>query len=187
MKEEYLDARFDNRISPGHERIMEILVYLLDEMRKQNDRIALELGDIDLTQLSARGFTQNEISTAFSWLFDKIAVAGKDQLPLSVTLSEDMQLATHQSRSREHSFRVYHEIERNVLTTGAQGYLLQLRELGLMTDTEMELLIDRILMSGVQSLGTPEIRELAAGVIFDFEDASRMGSRMMLNISDTVQ
>jgi uncharacterized protein Smg (DUF494 family) len=81
---------------------------------------------------------------------------------------------------------VYHEIERMVLSRDAQGYLLQLRELGLMSESEMELLIDRLLMAGVSQVSTKDVKELAAGLIFDFEDSGRVGSRLMLNANDVI-
>ncbi len=174
LSEEFLDHQ-----SGGHERIIEILVYLLDEMRKDT-----QLADIDLAKLSARGFTQSEISTAFSWLFDKVAITAKDGGSLATAF--DPKARAKDKNGRPNSFRVYHEIERMVLSRDAQGYLLELRELGLMSESEMELLIDRLLMAGVSQVSTKDVKELAAGLIFDFEDSGRVGSRLMLNANDVI-
>jgi uncharacterized protein Smg (DUF494 family) len=84
-------------------------------------------------------------------------------------------------------FRVYHDAERNIIVTEAQGYLLQLRELGLLSDNEMELVIDRIMMSGVPRVSLIEMKDLVASMVFDFDDSTHVGSRMMLNASDRIQ
>lgn len=149
------------------ERIVEIIVYLIHEM--QTDK---RLGEIDLRVLSDKGYTQNEISTAFSWLFDKIHLGDN-------ILSEG-------SRRLPHSHRVLHESERSVITPEAHGYLLQLRELRLLDDMDIELAIDRIMMAGFGSVGIDEMKSVIASIIFDYDDSNRIGSRLMLNSKDTI-
>jgi len=157
----------------GTGRVMEIVLFLVGEMRRNK-----QIGDIDLGKLSARGFTETEVSTAFSWLLDKIAIESKQS---TVTdLSKFKFPGTM-------PFRVYHDFENAFLTTEARGYLIQLRELGLLGDSEMELLIDRLWFAGEHAINLDIIQELAASIIFDFSDSSNMGSRMMLNVTDRVQ
>jgi Smg protein len=161
----------------GKERIMEILVFLLSEIRSNK-----KLLDIDLKPLSQRGFSQTEISTAFSWLFDRIASDGSP-----IVLPEISKSARSGSERATSSFRVYHEAERSVLTVSAQGYLLQLQELGLITAGDMEAIIDRVMAAGVPTVSLSEIKELVGIMVFDFDDSNRMGSRLMLGMSDRIQ
>ncbi len=149
------------------ERIVEIIVYLIHEM--QTDK---RLGEIDLRVLSDRGYTQNEISTAFSWLFDKIHLGDN-------ILSEG-------NRRLAHSHRVLHDSERAVISPEAYGYLLELRELGLLDDMDIEVTIDRIMMAGFGSVSITEMKSVVASVIFDYDDSNRIGSRLMLNSKDTI-
>jgi uncharacterized protein Smg (DUF494 family) len=149
------------------EKIVEIIVYLIHEMRHDK-----RLGEIDLRVLADRGYTDNEISTAFSWLFDKI------------NLGEN--LLTDGRRTQTHSHRILHDAERAVITPEAHGYLIQLRELGLLDDMEVELAIDRIMMAGFGSVGLQEIKSIAASIMFDYDDSARIGSRLMLNSKDTI-
>jgi uncharacterized protein Smg (DUF494 family) len=130
------------------------------------------LGEIDLRVLSDKGYTQNEISTAFSWLFDKIHL-GDNILPTG-------------RRRSQHSHRVLHDAERNVITAEAYGYLLEMRELGLLDDMEIELIIDRIMMAGFGSVTIVEMKSVVASVMFDYDDSNRIGSRLMLNSKDTI-
>ena len=157
----------------GTGRVMEIILFLVGEMRRNK-----QLGDIDLAKLADRGYTETEVSTAFSWLFDKMS--------LSVSQSNVTDLSKLAKIGNE-TFRIYHELELSFLSTEARGYLLQLRELQLLKDAEMELLIDRLWFIGSQNIGVEDVRDLAAAIIFDFDDSSRIGSRMMLNVTDRVQ
>ena len=161
----------------GKERIMEILVFLLSEIRSNK-----KLLDIDLKPLSQRGFSQTEISTAFSWLFDRIALDGNP-----IVMPEISNNGLNGTDRAISPFRVYHEAERSILTVAAQGYLLQLQELGLITATDMEAIIDRVMSAGVPSVSLSEIKELVGIMVFDFDDSNRMGSRLMLGASDRVQ
>jgi uncharacterized protein Smg (DUF494 family) len=155
-------------------RILEIITLLLGEMRERK-----ELAEVDTRKLAEKGYSEMEISTAFSWLFDKLA--------LSMMQVEFVQETPKNFVKGREQFRPFHEFERNLLSKDAQGYLLQLRELGLLSDQEMETIIDRAWFFGAQNVGLETLHELAAQVIFDFNDASRSGSRMMLNIGDRVQ
>jgi uncharacterized protein Smg (DUF494 family) len=156
------------KTSVGTGRVMEIILFLVGEMRRNK-----QLGDIDLHKLSERGFTETEVSTAFSWLFDKMALTERQS---NVTKSPG-----------NSAFRIYHELEQSFLTSEARGYLIQLRELELLKDSEMELLIDRLWFLGAPNIGLEAVKEAAVELIFDFSDASRMDNRMMLNVTDRVQ
>jgi uncharacterized protein Smg (DUF494 family) len=162
MKTDHISA---SAIGTG--RVMEIILFLVGEMRRNK-----QIADIDLAKLSERGFTDSEVSTAFSWLFDKMAVTERQSVA---------------SNPRSSTFRIYHELEQAYLTSEARGYLTQLRELELLKDSEMELLIDRLWLLGAPGIGLDAVRDAAAEIIFDFSDASRMDSRMMLSLTDRVQ
>lgn len=157
----------------GTGRVMEIILFLVGEMRRNK-----QIGDIDLGKLADKGYTETEVSTAFSWLFDKMS--------LSVGQSNVTDISSLGTLGNT-PFRIYHDLEQHFLTSDARGYLIQLRELGLLKDSEMELLIDRLWFIGSHEIGLEAVRDLAAAIIFDFEDSSRSGSRMMLNVTDRVQ
>lgn len=162
-----------SRALAGTGRVMEIILFLVGEMRRNK-----QIGDIDLGKLADKGYTESEVSTAFSWLFDKMA--------LSVSQSNVTDLSSL-GKIGNAPFRIYHDLEQHFLSADARGYLIQLRELGLLKDSEMELLIDRLWFIGSYEIGLEAVRDLAAAMIFDFEDSSRSGSRMMLNVTDRVQ
>jgi uncharacterized protein Smg (DUF494 family) len=135
---------------------------------RQNSRV----GEIDLRVLADRGYTQTEISTAFSWLFDKI------NLGEHIFLEEDA--------TSSHSHRILHEVEKMVISPEAYGYLIQLREIGLVDEADIELIIDRVMISGFSKVSVDDMKTVVATVMFDFEDSERIGSRLMLNSRDTI-
>ncbi|MEW6061914.1 MAG: DUF494 family protein [Bacteroidota bacterium] len=149
------------------EKIVEILIYLISELRKN-----VPMSDIDLTVLSQRGYSTTEISTAFNWLFEKI--------------SDGATLITDTAPSSPHSHRVLHDVERMVITSDAYGYLIQLRELGLISDMDIEVIIDRIMMSGYISVDSNEMKSIAATYLAEADDSFNGGSRTMLNSKDTI-
>ncbi len=169
----------------GRERIMEILVFLLAEMRGNKT-----ISEIDLKPLSQRGFSETEISTAFSWLFDKIAlntVSEESPLIFSAPFGRPRDLDPTRGFNSDSSVRIYHDVERSVIGAEAQGYLLQVHELGLLSDSDVEFIIDRIMMAGVPSVTLEDVKELVASTAFDFEDSFHAHSRLMLNASDRIQ
>lgn len=133
------------------ERVVEILVYIMSEIRgKKTAASKLDVLSRDLLQ---RGYTQNEIGSAFSWLFDRYK-------------ADFEELVRHNGPTLNNSFRVLHDLERMVISPAAQGYLLQLRQLGILNDTEMEQIIERAMMVGSPRLDESEIKSLIAAFLF---------------------
>lgn len=135
------------------QRIVEILIYLIGEI--QSRRLELDEVDIISDDLVKRGFTENEISTAITYLFDRM----------------QRQELEWKAESRQcywpYSERVLHDVERLVLTTEAYGYLLQMKHLGLIDAMEMEQIIERSLLMGNTRVGLDDIKIIVASYLFD--------------------
>jgi Smg protein len=149
------------------ERIIEIIVYLVNEMRNNKS-----LGEIDLKVLEEGGYTQAEISSAYSWLFDQLAVSNE--------------ILPHIERQVGRSYRILHEVEKMVIAPEAQGYLIQLRELGIISDGMLEAVIDRAMISGYTTIGLEETRAIVASLVFEKGDLKRIGNRTISPSSDTI-
>lgn len=150
-----------------HERIIEIIVYLVNEMRNNK-----ALGEIDVKALEEGGYTQAEIGAAFSWLFEKLAVSD--------------QIGPRVERQVERSYRILHDVERMIITPEAQGYLIQLRELGILNDAMVETVIDRAMMSGYTNIGLEETRVIVASLVFEKDELKKFGNRIVSQSSDTI-
>lgn len=149
------------------ERIVEILMYIMSEIQSEKG-----IADIDVGDLRNRGYTQSEISAAFSWLYDnmKLNEAG----------------ITHQGVASAGSRRVLHEVEKQMLSTEAQGYLIQLRELGLLNDRDLELVIERVIMSGFEKLVPSELQEIVASVLLAKAGSGPEANPPALHNRDTI-
>jgi uncharacterized protein Smg (DUF494 family) len=73
-----------------------------------------------------------------------------------------------------------------VFSMEAQGYLIQLAELGLLDDRDLEAVIDRSMSSGYAGLTVQEVREVVAAVLFARERPSGSSGHSMLNNEDTI-
>jgi Smg protein len=166
--------KFPNEYPLRTGRIMEIVLYLVGEMQHRT-----ELAEIDTKTLEALGYSAREISTAFSWLFDKVA--------RSVTEEALYPPAKPFSAAGRMSFRPFHEVEHSLLSREARGFLLQLREIGLIGDSELEMIIDRLWYVGAQNVGLETIRDISADIIFHYNDSLVPGSRFMLGLHDSIQ
>jgi uncharacterized protein Smg (DUF494 family) len=149
------------------ERVVEILVFLMTELREDK-----QLHDIDLAPLRDRGYTTSEISAAFSWLYENMG-------------SGDVEMISH-ARAARGSRRILHEVERTVLSLEAQGYLIQLVELSLLDDRDIETVIERAIGTGYAGLSVQEVKEIVAAVLSSRQRPGGSGGHSMLNNEDTI-
>jgi uncharacterized protein Smg (DUF494 family) len=148
------------------ERIVEIILFLVSELKSNK-----QLNDVDVSLLTENGYTQSEISTAFSWLFER--------MPLGQEL-------VAKDQDTRFSHRVLHEAEKMVITPEGYGYLLQCRQLGLLSNADIETIIERIMGAGFSSAGVPEMKSFVAGMLLDGDSQSGMSGRISLNSDDTI-
>ena len=131
------------------ERLIEIIVFLLEEFKQTTNNENYK----DLSkELVSLGYTENEINLAFSWIFNHLQ---NKQLGAE----EEFQLA-------ENSNRILHDVEKMVITADAYGYLLQMTHLGLLTDYDLELVIERALSIGTSNITLEDVKSIAASLIF---------------------
>ncbi|MFZ1978338.1 MAG: DUF494 family protein [Bacteroidota bacterium] len=145
------------------ERIVEIILYLVNELRLDK-----RLHDVDMTSLTREGYTQGEISKAFSWIFERMIILKN--------LSKPMQAGTV-------SHRQLNDAERMMIQPDAFGYLIQCTQLGLLRNDEIESVIDRIMGSGLSSLGISEMKSLIAVHLFD---PARTNWMLVFGSNDTI-
>ncbi len=149
-----------------HEKVIEIIVYILNEMRNSK-----QISEIDIKRLNTDGYTDAEINTAFAWIFSKIDSGEK--------------LFTDSSKTSK-SHRFFHSAEQNIMSTESMGYLIQMKELGIITDMDEELIIDKIFMAGYQKVGVDELKLIISTLLFDFEDKSDSLNRLVLQNNETI-
>lgn len=149
-----------------YERIIEIIVFVISELRLNKD-----INDIDLVELKSRGYTSSEISAAISWLVDQMEFSEKF---ISSSLF-----------SKNTSFRVMHQSERDLFTPKALGEIIQFNSLGILNNEHIELLIEKASMLGIRQVDVSAVRSYIANNVFNAQ-FNNSGSRFLLQGNDTI-
>lgn len=145
------------------ERVVEIILFLVNELRSNK-----RLNDVDVSSLTRDGYTQSEITSAFSWLFERLSI-GK-----AIT-----ELASEASTSH----RMLNDSEKMIVGSQAYGYLIQCQQLGLLNNVDVETIIERIMIAGFSAVGLAEMKSFVAGYLFDMEGNS---GQIMIGNNDTI-
>ncbi|MBC8205518.1 DUF494 family protein [bacterium] len=147
-------------------KIVEILVILMDEIRHRG--FAEKRMEILSGELLDQGYSEQEISTAFTWIYDRFG-------------------STHEMTDPSpSSFRVLHGIEKIFISPQAQGYLLQLQALGILTQSEFERVVERIMLIASPGLELELVRQIVLETLFDNSQNSEMGF-LDLTLDDLIQ
>jgi uncharacterized protein Smg (DUF494 family) len=150
-----------------YERIIEIIVLVISEL-KQNKAIS----DIDVDGLQTLGYTNSEISTAISWLVDRVEFS--DQFfAFSITSNLD-------------SFRILHDAEKELFTQEAWGQIIQFNSLGILTNEHIETLIERTAMMGMRQIDIHQLKYFLANLLFNIHTSGTPGSRIMLHGNESI-
>jgi uncharacterized protein Smg (DUF494 family) len=149
----------------GFERIIELIVLLMMELQNSS-----ELGIKELEKFSTLGYTSSEINSACGWIFSKL---GKDNKVFSKI----------ENTFRSHRF--LDRIEEKAISPEALGYLIQIRELGIVNDFDVELLIEKLMNTGYRYISVEEMKQFISLYLME-QDDMKSNKRITINIKDTV-
>lgn len=144
------------------ERLLQIIVYVVQELHQN-----VPLNDIKVNNLHTLGYTDVEISTAISWLVDK---SGFDA-------------PTFDNRK---AFRIFNQSERDMFSQEALSDLMQFSALGLVSNDQIDFILDRALMSGINRIDKNTLSYIIMAFVFQISPDNRIGSRIMLTGNDTI-
>ncbi len=131
------------------DRVLEIVVFLMSKIKDQQGQLD-DLDEIAL-YLKNQGFTENEISSAYSWFLDH--------------LQNDNEFL-YNSVINGNATRVLSDQERQLFSSRAIGYLLQLRHLGLLSDQQFEMVMERGSMIWTSSINLDQVKILVETILF---------------------
>lgn len=149
-----------------YEKIIEIIVYVIQQV-KQNK----SLNELNVEELQKKGYSNSEISTALSWLIDKSEITER--------------LFPSPDASNNESFRVLHDTEKDLFTKDAWGELISMKELGIISNENIEMLIDRSAIMGFQQIDAQQVKLFVANAVFNTY-LMNPGSRYMLRGNDAI-
>lgn len=148
------------------DKVIEIIVYILSEIKEIK-----QLSDININSLTDKGYSDSDINTAFAWIFSKL---------------DEGELIFKNESAKTRSHRFFNLVENKIFSVDARGYLLLLRELGLLNDLDIDLVIERVILSGYQKINITDLKKFISSFILNTENKSDVLSRMILQNNDTV-
>ncbi len=132
-------------------RVLEIVVYLIDHMR-ENSGMLPSMDDLT-PDLHSLGYSDNEISTAYSWVIDRYEHSNE---PFFAQFPEE-----------HHSNRVLTQYERLQLTPEAYGFMVKLVSLSVIDDEQFETVLERAFSISPQRVSLEQIKLVTAAVLFN--------------------
>ncbi len=149
-----------------HERILEIIMYILKELKRQKD-----LNDIDYKELIRFGYSDSEINAAIAWIYSKI---------------QEDEKVFFKNISSPKSIRVLNPAEQRLFTPESLGYLISLKELGLISEQDFEFIIDKISTSAVFRVELSELKPIISAFVLNIDDPNDKRNRLIINNNDTI-
>ncbi|MFC1475310.1 DUF494 family protein [Candidatus Zixiibacteriota bacterium] len=137
-------------------KILEIVIFLMDYMRDNYDNDGAS--DDASHALKDLGYSEYEIDSAYDWFLDQFNPVGEQ----------------HYSEfpGKNSSSRVLTETERIFINAESYGFLLKLLHHHLITDEQLEKIIERIMIIALDKKVTiDQIKMIASSVIFSDYDS----------------
>lgn len=129
------------------EKVLKIIVFLVNELKGNTD-----LSKIDTKKLQKKGYSDSEISAAFSWVADKVE---------SNTELKDNFISK--------GIRVFHDLEMQVFSEDAIGELVQLQSLGILNSSQIENIIESAMVNQFGKVNKEKLMELVSKELFKSE------------------
>lgn len=148
------------------QRIMEIIAFVMSELRQHRP-----LHQIDVDELHRRGYTESEISAALSWIMERNAsdASGRKGTPSTT------------------SFRVLHDIETDLVAPEAWGMLLSYRDLGFLSNDDLEQILERAVVMGADGgVDATDVANIIAVYLMKEQQSPLSGSKSLLDGSETI-
>ncbi len=148
------------------ERIIDLVINFMTEIHKEK-----KITEIDLEKFEKLGYSNTEISTAISWIIDENASFIKPVKELKM---------------KNFSFRVLSPTEQELFTIEAWGEIIHLFTLGLITNEIIEILIERVIFSGIPKIDSKLVRYFLAYHIFDVNATGKPNNKYVLAGNETI-
>ncbi|HHS50000.1 MAG TPA: DUF494 family protein [candidate division Zixibacteria bacterium] len=139
-------------------RLLDALIIVAESARRSSDFVA-ESRQVE-EELLDKGFSEDEIDKAIRWVADRLP-----------------------KKKSKPSLRVLSNFERIYMTTEGSGLLMRLRNLGLLTDEHIELIIARALLLDELPIDEESVRNMAFVLLFDLKN-HRDGFSMYIDSDD---
>ena len=143
------------------ENVLDVLMYLFEtyiDPEQEPEANQNELRD----ELSRAGFSDREIDRALDWL---------DALT-------DNHEGSNYNAQTAHGTRIYNDIENDRLNAACRGFITYLEQIGILSPTQREILIDRLLALDTPDIDVEQIKWVVLMVLFSQPGQELAYSRM---------
>ena len=143
------------------ETVLDVLMYLFESFVDSEDEPEPDRNELR-EELERAGFRDREIDRALDWL---------DGL-------NTVEIETPVSGLGSTTVRIYDRIEQERLDSQCRGYLLHLEQVGILTPSQRELVIDRLLALGTDDIDIEQIKWVVMMVLFSQPGQEQAYARM---------
>ncbi len=117
-------------------------------------------------------YNKNILATAFSWIYEK-------------TIRDLGEVAEHEELITKGK-RIFAEEEKNLIDTENFNYLLHLNNIGLLTNYDLEIIIEELKLFPRELINTESINVIIISLFLEVNTLTLPGSRLLLYSSDTI-
>ena len=160
-------AHIKKRREEMNDRVMEIVAYIVNAMQSSLDDAIIGRIETLSEVLIEQGYTENEINSAFSWLIEKIPSDADTDYP-------------SEQSPYDQQDRAWYNFEKSAFTPAGYDFLVQLRELDIIGETEIEQILTQSLKNGKHGISISEIKALVSSLIFSTDQVME-GSFFVFN------
>lgn len=140
--------------------VIDVLIYLFDHYVEDNDNIALTPNQDKLkSQLIQAGFGDSQVNRAFDWL-EGLAIQSQNEEENEI--DEELIIDPHAN-----SFRIYTSLEEQKLNQEAQGFIFFLQQAGVLSASDRELIIDRVMALDETEIDMEKLKWVILMVLFN--------------------
>lgn len=136
------------------ENMLDVLMYLFEHYMNEEPEVSPDHDSLKI-RLEEAGFSHGEIAKAFLWLEDL-----SDQREAGTFINQE-------PLSSPGTLRIYSNTELEKLETESRGFLLLLEQIGALTPTTRELVIDRALALETDSIELDDLKWIVLMVLFN--------------------
>ena len=131
------------------ENVLDVLMYLFETYIDTEEEPEPDQNELR-NDLSQAGFGDVEIDRALDWLDG---------------LTENHDLHAHNPQT-ESGTRIYNEVELERLDASCRGYILYLEQIGILSPSQREILVDRLLALETPDIDVEQIKWVVLMVLF---------------------
>jgi uncharacterized protein Smg (DUF494 family) len=149
------------------DKIIDIIAWTVAQIRTEN------INNVRAESLIKQGYSEKDISTAYSWLVEKLS---------SDNLNELMMLQSVPQKS----FRILSDMERSYFTAEAYSELIRYFSIGLISSSHIDIIIGTAEQFHYKQINPEMIKQFIASFLFDIPIANEIGSRFSLMSNDSI-